>query len=327
MRRRLLAASAVSLLVPLLALAAAPAREPLTAERMWRLARLGPPAISPDGRSAVLAVTTFDVEKDKPESGLWLVPTAGGDARPLTQRGADAAPAFSPDGRWIAFVAKRGDDEERQIYVLPVDGGEARRLTAVPAGAFAPKWLPDSRRVAFVSWAYPGWKGWEDQAKRYKAAKESKVSARVFDRLPTRRWDRTLDGREPHLFLAALAGGAPAPVTAESGMALAMGMTGDPEPGAYDVSPDGREIVFTGQADRTGTDPNTDLYVVPVEGGTARDVTADNLALDGGPRFSPDGKSIAYARAAVPRHYSDRAVQPRSLASRSWSDRVRWARS
>jgi dipeptidyl aminopeptidase/acylaminoacyl peptidase len=314
MRRRPLAASAVlvllvavPLLVPLLAAAAAPAKEPLGAERMWRLARLGPPAISPDGRSAVLAVTTYDVEKDKPESALWIVPTAGGDARQLTQRGSDASPAFSPDGRWIAFVSKRSDDEERQIYVLPVDGGEARRLTSAPSGAFAPRWLPDSRRVAFVSWVHPGWKGWEDQAKRHKAAKESKVSARVFDRLPTRRWDRTLDGREPHLFVAALAGGAAAPVTAQSGMALAMGMTGDPEPGAYDVSPDGREIVFTGQADRTGTDPNTDLYAVPVDGGTARNLTPDHVAADGAPRFSPDGKLIAYTRAEEPRHYSDRA--------------------
>jgi dipeptidyl aminopeptidase/acylaminoacyl peptidase len=296
------------LLTPLLAGAAPAAKEPLTAERMWRLARLGPPDVSPDGRWAVLAVTTYDLENDKPESDLWLVPTAGGEARRLTaQRGSDASPVFSPDGRWVAFVAKRGDDEERQLYVIPVDGGEARRVTAAPGGALAPRWLPDSRRIAFVSWTHPGWNGWDDQAKRHKAAKESKVTARVFDRAPARRWDRTLDGRELHLFLAALAGGPPAPVTASSGMAVALSIMGDADRGDYDVSPDGREIVFVGQTDRSGVDPNRDLYVVPVEGGTARNLTADNPAHDRDPRFSPDGKSIAYGRMAVPRHSTDRS--------------------
>jgi dipeptidyl aminopeptidase/acylaminoacyl peptidase len=285
----------------------AAAREPFTAERMWSLARVGPPSVAPDGRTAVVAVTRFGVEDDKPTSELWLVPTAGGEARQLTARGAaDAAPVFSPDGRSVAFVGKRGDDEDKQIYVIPIDGGEARRVTSVPGGASAPRWFPDGRRLAFMASVYPGWKGWDDQGKRHKEAKQSKVTARVFDRAPTRRWDHTLDGRELHLFAVSPAGGEPTSVTATSGVPLPLAVVGEPDRDDYDISPDGKEIAFAGQSDRSGVESNVDIYVVPAEGGSARNLTPDHPANDARPRWSPDGRWIAYVRQERPRWFGDR---------------------
>src|SRR5689334_11401479 len=104
----------------------------LTAEKMWALKRLGEPAITPDGKLAVVPVTTFDVAENKGLTDLWLVPVAGGKARQLTSdKASDSQPTVSPDGKWVAFVSKRGDDSESQIYVIPVDGGEARRVTNI----------------------------------------------------------------------------------------------------------------------------------------------------------------------------------------------------
>ena len=129
---------------------------PLDAETMWKIQRVGDPALSPDGRQAVFPVTTYDEEQDKGEADLYLVPTAGGAARRLTSMpGKESEAAWSPDGRWIAFVAKRSDDKESQLYVLPTDGGEAIKVGDIPTGVSAPKWFPDSKRIAFITASGP----------------------------------------------------------------------------------------------------------------------------------------------------------------------------
>jgi dipeptidyl aminopeptidase/acylaminoacyl peptidase len=97
-------------------------------------------------------------------SSLWLLSTLGGEPRPLTQCGSkDGAPQWSPRGDLIAFVAKReqqgSKDDETQLYVIAPDGGEARRAATVATGVEAFRWLPDGRRLAFVSWVWPGAEG------------------------------------------------------------------------------------------------------------------------------------------------------------------------
>jgi dipeptidyl aminopeptidase/acylaminoacyl peptidase len=308
---RLVYSLAALVVAPAFAAGATPptAKKPLTAELMWQLARLGSPEISPDGKQAVIAVTNFDLKADKPLSDLWLIPTAGGDARQLTARGGpDSSPAWSPDGKWIAFLGKRVDDESPQLYAMPVDGGEPRRLTSVPAGALAPKWFPDSRRLAFATWVYPDWNGWSDQAKRAKEHKDSKITAQVYDKAPVRRWDRLLDERRPHLFSVALSGGEPTAITLGTELSLPFGSTTpDPERDDYDISPDGKEIAFTADSDRSGVEANYDVYTIAAEGGPARNVTAANPAGDFKPLYSPDGRTIAYQRQAIRRAYYDRA--------------------
>ena len=182
----------------------------LTAEKMWALKRLGDPAITPDGTTAVIPVTTFDIAENKGLTDLWLIPVAGGSARQLTSdKASDTQPTVSPDGKWVAFVSKRGEDTESQIYVIAVDGGEARRVTNIPTGASVPKWFPDSSRLAFVSEVWPDLVRWEDQAARKKQRADSKMSARVWTKAPISYFDHYLDDREPHLFSIALQGGEP----------------------------------------------------------------------------------------------------------------------
>ncbi len=284
-------------------------KKALTAEVLWQLTRLGPPSLSPDGKWAVLAATTYDIKTDKPTSALWRIPTAGGEGRQLTAGiGSDSNPTFSPDGKSIAFLSKRGEDETSQLYVIPVDGGEAKRLTSVPGGAYAPKWFPDSKRIAFASWVFPAWKGWEDQAKQTKERKDSKMTARVWDKAPARHWDRLLDERRAYLFTISVTGGEPVPLTVSTGLALPFGpVTADPDRDDYDISSDGKEIAFAADTDKTGVDHNSDVYVVSAQGGQVRNLTATNPANDGSPHYSPDGKFLAYGRHAIPRTWYERA--------------------
>lgn len=216
--------SSLSRLLPLaltlVAAAAATAQTaPFTAERMWTLERLGEPALSPDGRLAVVPVTRYDVQENKGFTDLWLIPTAGGPPRQLTSDpAADTQPAFSPDGKWVAFLSKRGEDKQNQVYVIAADGGEARRVTNVPTGAEVPRWFPDSRRIAFVTPIWTELVRWEDQAARMQERQDSKVTARVWQRAPIAHWDHLLDDREPHLFSIDVAGASRSPSHASRAM-------------------------------------------------------------------------------------------------------------
>jgi dipeptidyl aminopeptidase/acylaminoacyl peptidase len=286
--------------------AAATNSRQFTAERMWALKRLGDPTITPDGKFAVLPVTTYDIDENKGLTDLWMLPVAGGAARQLTgDKASETHPTISPDGKWIAFVSRRGDDTESQIYVMAMDGGEARRVTNVPTGVSLPKWFPDSRHLAFVSEVWPDLVRWEDQAARKKQRESPKMTARVWTQAPISYFDHYLDDRQPQLFSISIDGGEPTAITRLSGYWLPRT---ELDEYSYDLSPDGLEVAFPANVDRSGIDANTDIILLPTCGcKPARDISAANKANDQAPRYSPDGRYLAFAQQRIPRFYADRA--------------------
>ncbi len=116
-----------------------------------RYARIGSARISPCGGFAVCDLTRHDLENDLTTTSLWRIDLANGDARQLTRPGGnDSSPAWSPDGARIAFLSDRCG--AKQVFLLPVDGGEARQLTDFPQGVDGPPvWSPDGKTVAFTA--------------------------------------------------------------------------------------------------------------------------------------------------------------------------------
>jgi dipeptidyl aminopeptidase/acylaminoacyl peptidase len=274
----------------------------LSAEVLWSLHRVGAPAISPDGRWVVAPVTRHTVEDDKSHTDLWLFATDGSVERPLTQHGsAEGQAVFSPDGRTLAFVTRRDGDEASQIYLLPMEEpGEARRLTEVPTGISAPAWV--GGHIYFISSVWPD-RSWDEMKEELERRSKSQVSAHTWTALPTSSWDRWLDEeRQAHLYRIPAAGGEIEAITLPTGWEL-------PRPSqsrnSYDVAPDGSLVAFVADSRRDGVSPEMDLFLVRPGSDEARNITSENPAPDGNPRFSPDGRRLAYTSQRIPGFYAD----------------------
>jgi dipeptidyl aminopeptidase/acylaminoacyl peptidase len=278
------------------------ARHTVTHEDIFLMKRVGPPALSPDGRWAVFSVVDPSYVEANQASDLWIVATDGSAApRRLTNtKGGESGVEWSPDGRKIAFGARREDDSTSQIYVLGIlEGGEATRVTNVSTGASAPHWRPDGRAILFSSMIYPG--ALTDSANRAAAGERRtrKYVARVYESSPIRLWDRWLDDRKPSLFVQPLEPGAPArdilagsKLVAGSGFGGQLGNSGESIAASW--TPDGTGVVFSATTNRnewTYRDVVTSLWLVSAAGGEPRRVTPDRGDY-GEPRFSPDGRAL-----------------------------------
>jgi dipeptidyl aminopeptidase/acylaminoacyl peptidase len=274
----------------------------LSAEVLWEMKRVGAPVISPDGRWIVAPVTRYTVEDDRSHVDLWLFAPDGSVERQLTSHGsADSQPVFSPDGKTLAFVTRREGDEASQIYLLPIDEpGEAKRLTEMPTGVSAPRWV--GKHIYFISNVWPG-KSWQEMKDELGRRKDKHVSAHRWNALPTSSWDRWIDEtRQAHIYRVPAAGGEIEAVTLPTGWELPRADQGT---GNYDVAPDESLVAFNSDSKRDGVKPEIDIFLVRPGSNSARNITEDNSAPDGSPLFSPDGRQLAYTTQRTRGFYAD----------------------
>lgn len=279
-------------------------KQALTHETLFLMKRVGSPSVSPDGKWVVFSVTEPSYDSKETVSDLWLVP-ADGSAKPRKLTGSKAGesdPSWSPDSRRIAFSAKRDGDEENQIYILDLTGGEAQRVTNVSTGARAPKFRPDGNAISFTSVVFPGALDEEANKKAAKEEKDKKYKVRAYDSFPIRSWDRWLDTKQPHLFIQTLGSdGKAKDVLAGTQLVAAAGFAGvgggeGGETIRGEWSPDGQWLLFgatTGRNTSAYSEFSYDLYRVSANGGEPEKITTANGGY-GSPTFSPDGK-ILYA--------------------------------
>ena len=289
-------------------------RKTFSVEDLWRIERIGSLCLAPDGAQALCSVASYSMDDNKAQSSLWLLSTFGGGPRRLTSCGEkDGQPAWSPTGEQIAFVGRReqqgSKDETPQIYLIAPDGGEARRVSDFAPGIEAFKWFPDGKRIAFVAWVWPELKGTKAQAKKWKEFKERKETGYVTSEAQYRFWDHHVPmGRVAHLHVLDVKSGRVRDLFEGTGYELARA---DPDASCFDISPDGRHVCFAfDPKPQKQLDNCLALAELDVRRGSIEPVGVDAAWDFGAPRYSPDGRQIAF----IACHQGKKHTMPTQLA-------------
>ena len=306
-----------------------------TIEDLYRVRALANLHVSPDGSTVVFTVATNDLPRAKHVEHIWLMNANGTNARQFTRGDAgETSPVFSPDGSRIAFVS--GRDGSSNIYIISSSGGEATQLTHVSTGAADPLWSPDGKWIVFSSDVYPEC-GADDACNKKIADRWNKgpLQAHMADGLLYRHWTSWKDGTRTHVLIADVSNGAVRDLTPGDFDSPMFQLAG---PLQYDFSPDSSELAFVSDHDADpASSTNGDVWLVPIASeGQARNITAANLAFDGTPRYSPDGKYIAYRTQKQPGYESDLfrlAIYDRAAGTsrvltesfHNWVDDYQWA--
>lgn len=243
---------------------AAAASRPMEPKDIPTILQAQDPQISPEGRWVAFVVSEPDPKENLYQSDIWLVNTVAGEPFKFTRHPKnDRSPRFSPDGTKLAFISERED--KPQIFLADLRGGEPWKLSDLKGGVSGFAWSPDGTWIAALSPDAPS----EDQEKRTKARDDEHVVDQDFHMTHLHRID--VSTRESRRLT-------------EGPYSLS-----DPQ-----VSPDGTEIAAVRRPTPKADDGSaSDVVLLPAAGGTPR-VLFENSGADSSPRFSPDGKTIAF---------------------------------
>jgi len=230
----------------------------------------GDPVISPNGKDILFTVTQPDWDKNRYDTEIWLS-RDGGDPFQLTQTTDESSnsPSWSPDGRWIAFLANR-DGKSSQIYMINALGGEAVKLTNHKEGVNSYEWCPTSRQIAFTST--------EPQSKEMKSREKQYGKFQVED----------AEYKMTHLWIVDVEPG-------KTPEAKRLTSGADFTVGGFAWSPDGKKIAFDHRPDPLiNSGPKSDISILDVESQKIAPLVTQP-GSDSNPSWSPDGQWIAFA--------------------------------
>jgi dipeptidyl aminopeptidase/acylaminoacyl peptidase len=271
------------------------AKRPITETDLYAFRWIAAPQISPDGAKIVYTLVTVNAKHDNYETSLWIIPATGGAARPLTSGTHDSSARWSPDGRTLAFLRvpeqkdKDGKPQPAQIYLLSMEGGEARPLTDLPKGAGGLAWAPDGRSIAFLSSTLP-----KDFDKKKDEKDDSESDVRVIVKAAYRmNGEGYFDPDRPsHIWTIAV------PKIPGSPDKAKQITTGQFSESGIVWSRDASKIYFTSDRVREPyyDPPHEEIYAVNATGGDIAKVAG----IDGSIHaisLSPDGSHIAFVGA------------------------------
>src|SRR5680860_45942 len=255
-------------------------KKAITIDDLMQLKSVSNPQISPDGKWVAYTTSESNLKKDKAETQVWMIPSLGGEAIPMTSKEFYSASEarWSPDNKYLSFLASKPEDKT-QVWTLNRNGGDAQQLTKIKQGVAGYEWAPDGKRLLLLLK--------DPTPEELTADKEDdkKVKPVVIDRLQFKMdYKGYLNRYRTHLYISTLGDTIPVQIT-----------SGDFDDKSPVWSPDGKSIAFvSNRTDNADGNSNTDIWIVSPDnldkGKTLQQVTT-NPNADNAPAWSPDGKN------------------------------------
>jgi dipeptidyl aminopeptidase/acylaminoacyl peptidase len=288
-------------------------KRPMTIDDLFAFKRVTDPQVSPDGKLVAYVVTTVDLAGNKSSSNLWLAATdrKTSPRQLTTTTKKDRHPRWNQEGTRILFESNRSGTN--QLWVIDLSGGEAQQVTTISTNASTGIWSPDGKKLAFVSSVYPEFstlpyaESDKKNKEKLEAIEKSPVKAKVFSKLFFRHWDEYVEDKRQHLFVCNVDGTYCRDVTPGDRDANPTSSTfsvGDD----FTFSPDGSHLVFTAVPPKNEAwSTNYQLCRVSLANTKEEwEALTKNPAADVYPRFSPDGKKLAWRAQKKPGYEADK---------------------
>jgi dipeptidyl aminopeptidase/acylaminoacyl peptidase len=259
---------------------------------LGKVVTVSDPQVSPDSKSIVCVVSRLNLDEDRSDDQLVLVDVATGAQRVLTiDRKKASSPRWSPNGDKLAFLAvvpytkdNKDDTAKRedsaQVFVMPMSGGDAKKITNAPRGVEQFAWRPDGRDIAYVT---------SDDPPNQKEIEKHNDSFEVGDN----DYLTTAAPTSSHIWLVSAEGGTAKRLTSGPWSLPKSAPPGSPA-SPISWAPDGKSLTFTRQEHpHIGDSDLTTLQILNVETGEIRKLT-NHEKFESFGLFSPDGSQLAY---------------------------------
>ena len=269
------------------------AKRPMRSSDIYRLPAVSDPQISPDGKWVSYTLSKIDSIKDSRNADIWMISWDGSQDIQLTNSpDGESRARWSPDGKYLSFLSSRQESKGSQVWLMDRRGGEGKRLTEIKGGVNDYAWSPDSKKL-LLTLTDPD----PEDTGKVKTTKPYVIDRYQYKQdIEGYRYKKT----HTHLYL----------------FDIATKKTDTLTRGTYDEggavwSPDGSAIAFvSNRTEDPDKNENSDIYVIDIRAGAIDSKTLPALrqltdwkGSDNAPRWSPDGKWIAYTRSVSEEAY------------------------